>query len=312
MYIKKITLFIIMVAGIICNNAYSILSTDLYKKKYSFSEPVLDEVKALNYIVGKGENPEVVFKLMWEEAIQKNENIQLKLLLLFSDARFYNKAKQRMPNLLNDNSEYSLNALIEMGVNQKKSWAFYEKAMIETNNKEKFILLNQANNYLLPQLSDSLLYKNIENEHKKLIENILTNVIRVEHTEKNKIKINRFINKIIEYKYSSFLFFIYSDLKNKKIKNPDYSFACLKAASELDYVKASVERGNIFHLQNNIEAAYECFLKAAKMGEIGSMYNVGVILAAKEAILDKQKGLKWLLKAADGGEIDAMYYAAIT
>jgi TPR repeat protein len=308
MYIKNIILFTFLTIGIFSSNSYSVLSEILFVKKYSFSDSSLDETKALNYIIGNGENSEEVFQFMWEEAIKGNEKVQLKLLLLFTTNAFYNKATQRIPSLLNTH-EYSLNSLINMGIEQEKSWAFYEKAKTETDHKEKFILLNKANNFLPPQLASKSLRDNIDEKRKPLVDEILPTIESIKDTEKNKVRINRFINDIAEYKYGSFLFFIYTRLKTK---NPDYANTCLKAASELGYITASIELGYNYNLQKNNDAAYECFLKAALKNDIGSMYNAGVKLINKESILHHQEGLKWLLKAADNDDIDAMYHAAIT
>ena len=99
-------IFIIIITVIIWNSAYFVLSPELYKKKYSFLEPVLDETKAVNYIIGRGENPEEIYNVMQQEAFQGNEKVQLKLSLLFTADAFFNKEKQRMPDLLNQNREY--------------------------------------------------------------------------------------------------------------------------------------------------------------------------------------------------------------
>ena len=55
------------------------LREDLSVRKYSFSEPILDEKECLKRVITNPNEAENVFKLMWEDALNGNEKIQQKL-----------------------------------------------------------------------------------------------------------------------------------------------------------------------------------------------------------------------------------------
>lgn len=317
MCIKKILFFIFCINVIAINSSMAVLSDGFFRKKYKFSESSLDETKALNYIICRGENPQEMFEYMWREATLGNEKVQLKLLLLFSNESFYKKAKTRLSDLLESDTAYSLNALIEIGITQKKPWAFYEKAKIENNPKEKFILLNEALNFIMLWEETQELYVKIQEERNKFSYVIVQECrfLQPEFSEKDNKKIDRFVKDCTDLKNGGFLFFLYQQLKEMDKKNSYYAQACLKAACALNNISACTERGDIYYLNGQNQEAVEYYRKAAEYGYISAMLNLGAIILEEEFKLASfdvniSEGFKWILKAAEGGEIPAMYCAA--
>lgn len=302
MFIKKLSFYLCVVSFFSINPVDAGLREELSKKKYDFSDLVLDEVQAFNEVVIKGDHPEEVFKLMWEDVENGNEKVQEKLFLLFSRSGFYERAKTRV-SLLNNTLIYTLDNLIKIAIKQKKTWAFYEKALAENDPQKKFSLLNQAVNNIVT--SNEKLESSIYKERDKIkIDSFSVPIPNFKHNTKKNKEIEKFISCCKKNKNGGLLYYLYEDYKKS---NEYFSCACLKAACDLGHVGALINWGNNCHTKNDIKEAYYWYLRAAKKGNVNAMFNVGVILKKT----DKQEGLKWLLKAAEGGEFDAMYQAGL-
>ncbi|MDP3532670.1 MAG: hypothetical protein Q8S31_05210, partial [Alphaproteobacteria bacterium] len=284
------------------NQAEAVLGEKYFKqKKYAFSEPVLDETKAFFAIAMKAvsitdDEAEEVFLHMWEEALQGNEKVQKKLFCLFTNATFYETAKNRV-SLLAYTTRYSLEILIEMGIVQEKSWAFYQKALAEKKRGKKFTLLNQAMNN--PNIEEGLLEK-IAAERNSLIREFGIPI----PSGKNKNEIKKFIEHYKNYKNAGLLYEVY---KNNKQSNKVFAEECFKAACELGWFLACIDQANEFFSKGDLENVYKWSLKPAKIGDPMSMYNVGVCLVTNGQV---EEGLKWFLKASEAGLPNAMYAAA--
>ncbi|MDP1723213.1 MAG: hypothetical protein Q8L85_00735 [Alphaproteobacteria bacterium] len=296
MSIKNVSFYFCVVCCLIFTHVDAVLHESFFKKKYQFSDPVLNEEKViLELITNQHENAQEVFLLMWEEAHKGNEKIQEKLLYLFSNEKCYERSKNSVP-LLEDINKYSIDVLIQIGTEQEKPWTFYQMALHENNLKEKYILLNQALNFGCELISEKL-EKDIEEERNNIDINKFFNPIN----KKTNIKqIEIIVAHCKKYKNGRLLFGFY-----KKFN----SFKYLKAASEIGNISAYLKLGNSCVLDNDSKGAYNWFLKAAKRGHITSMYNVGCILMNDNLI---EEGIHWLLKAAEGGDVDAMYLAGYT
>ncbi|MDP1723217.1 MAG: tetratricopeptide repeat protein [Alphaproteobacteria bacterium] len=273
-----------------------------YEKKYAFSEPVLDEVKAFFAIAMKSvsitnDEAEEVFLCMWEEAFQGNEKVQERLFCLFSRSTFLETAKKRVL-LLADETKYSLEVLMEMAITQEKSWAFYQKALMETDLGEKYTLLNQAMNN--PNMEEALLIKIAA------ARNSLTRELGIQiPVGTNKNEIRNFITHYKKYKNGALLYDLY---QMRKDSNKFFANECFKAASELGYHSACVDQENQCVSNGDLENAYKWSLKTVKTGNHFSMYNVGVYLTNNGQV---KEGLKLLFKASELGFVEAMYAAGL-
>lgn len=309
MFVKNLSLCLCIINFFIFDQADGGLREDLSKKKYEFSEPVLDEQAAFLQILGKAQTNEIAakaFLLMWADAEQGNEKVQEKLLTLFSTVPLYNNVKTRLP-LLNDISKYSLEALIDIGIKQEKAWAFYEKALKESDSNEKFILLNQALNNIDKQTNKQR-YQIYYKERQKLINSKKIKTSKFNPKEKNKKNIKDYVNGIKLFQNGEDLFNVKyeSDCNNNLLLNE-----CLDASCDLGHMLAYVGRGNEYYAKNDLKGAFKWYLKAAEKGHVVSMFNVGNILINESRYLNKLEGLNWLLKAAEEGDIDAMHLAGV-
>lgn len=295
MFVKKLSLCFCIVSLFAFNQVDADLREDLSKRgRHVFSALVFDEMKALIHVVNKGDQAENAFLLMWEEAKNGNEKVQEKLLLLFSNNNYYEKAKNRVP-ALNDNVKYSLNSLIEMGIRQEKPWAFYQKAMMEEDEGVKYTLLNQAINNSF--LSDEQFLIKVLDEREILSRRFLTERIPAHcKNEKNimhKDAVEKFINHFKKYKNGTLLFDVYTNTK----KNKYLADECLKAAADIGSMQAAEELAKFFLAKADIDNGYKWNLVLAKKDNIVAMNNhVRMLLNYK----NYKDALPWLLKIIEG------------
>jgi uncharacterized protein len=319
MFIKKLLLCLCVVSVFLFNQADAGLREDLSKKKYDFSEPVLDEIEAFKVMIAELDKADEVFTLIWEDVCQGNEKIQLKLFQWFSNPNMYKAIQNKVPLLSANSKLYSLDNLIKIAIKQEKSWAFYQKALKENNAQKKFSLLNQAINNIVS--TNNKLIASIYSERDTIkidsfsvpIPTVSDSVAKNKKDELNlsnykKNEIEKFISCCKKNKNGGLLIFLYEDYKDQ---NEYFSSECLKAACELNHVGAILNCGNNCHAKNDVDGAYCWFLKAAEKGNVTSMFNVGMILKNKQTKMNKLEALKWFLRAAEEGEVDAMYEAGI-
>ncbi|MDP1723216.1 MAG: hypothetical protein Q8L85_00750 [Alphaproteobacteria bacterium] len=308
MFINKLLLCLCLITFFSFNQADAGLREDLSKKKYDFSEPILDEIRAFKEMLAQPDKSDEIFTLIWEDVCRGNEKIQLKLLQWFSNPNMYKAIQNKVP-LLRASDVYSLDSLIQTGISQKKPWAFYEKALRENNPQKKFSLLNQSVNNIVSTNGkfEASIFK--ERDEIKIdsfsvpIPTFNNNVVK---NKKNEIE--KFISCCKKNKNGGLLNYLYEYYKKS---NEYFAFECLKAACDLGHVGAIISYGNNCHANNDVDGACHWFLKAAEKGNVTAMFNVGTILTNKLKKIDKLEGLKWLLKAAEEGEIDAMYNAGV-
>ncbi|MDP3533339.1 MAG: tetratricopeptide repeat protein, partial [Alphaproteobacteria bacterium] len=303
MFVKRLSLFLCVLSFFSFNQSEAVLDEKYFKqKKYAFSEPVLDEKKAFSAIAMKGvsitnDEAQEVFLAMWEEALEGNEKVQEILFCLFSRSVFFDVAKDRVRLLAADKTKYSLDILIDIGVAQEKSWAFYQKALTEKNKEKKFTLLNQAMNN--PNMESDLL-KKINQERDSLISEFVLPI----PNGKNKYEIIKFVTHYKKYKDMVSLYHFY---ENNKKSNKILAEECFKAANELGCFSACIDQSNQSFFKNEFENMYKWSLKPAKLGDPHSMHNVGCFLASNNQV---EEGLMWFLKASEAGFVNSMYLAA--
>lgn len=302
MFVKNLSLCLCVLSFFALDQVEAALGENYFKqKKYDFSEPVLDETKAFFAIAMKAvsvahDEAEEVFLRMWEEALQGNEKIQQKLFCLFTNPNFYAVAKNRV-SLLEDDTKYSLKILMDIALEQEKSWAFYQKALIEKNRGKKFTLLNQAMNN--PNVEEAL-FEKIKQERNSLIKEFGLPI----PNGKNKNEIKKFVTHYKNYKNGGFLYIVY---ENCKKSDKILAEECFKAATELGYCLSCIDLSNQSFLKGDRENNYKWSLKPAKLGDPMSMHNVGSYLANNGQV---EEGVKWLLQASEAGVVEAMYSAA--
>jgi TPR repeat protein len=302
MFVKRLSLYLCVISFFSLNQVEAVLGEEYFKqKKYAFSEPILNEIKAFSAIAMKGvsitnDEAEEVFLRMWEEALEGNEKVQEKLFCLFSRSVFLEIAKNRVP-LLADETKYSLKILMDMAIEQGKSWAFYQKALTENKRGKKFTLLNQAMNN--PYIEETLLEK-IAAERNTLIRECGLPI----PSAQNKNEIKKFIEHYKNYKNGGLLYDVYQRYKDS---SKFFSNECFKAASELGYFFACIDQANEFFSKGDFENNYKWSLKPAKMNDPTSMHNVGYFLVNNGQV---EEGLKWFLKASEAGFVESMYSAA--
>ncbi|MDP1723215.1 MAG: tetratricopeptide repeat protein [Alphaproteobacteria bacterium] len=290
MFVKKLLLSVCVLSFFSFNQTDAGLREDLSKKKYSFSEPVLNEVECLNRIVMRGDNPEEVFQLMWEDVLNGNEKVQKQLKKIFSNPLIYQKAKDRVP-LLNDIQAYSLDILIDIGVDQQKSWAFYEKAMKENDPKQRYIFSNEAFNHV--DLA----------EDPKIVESYGNSIDKNEHpicTSINYEGIKCFIEKCKNLKSGNYLYENYNYYKDstKKIQK-DFSFKCLIASADIGFPPACHDLVKIYENQKDYIKKKKYLLKLIENGHEHSMCCLAETLMQSASISDKKEAVSLLLRAAE-------------
>lgn len=79
------------------------------------------------------------------------------------------------------------------------------------------------------------------------------------------------------------------------------------AIEENDQVKQLYNLGHEYRKQKNFEKAFDCFLKAAKLNDQKSMYNVALCYQHGLGVAkpEQEKAIKWFVKAALLGNEDA-------
>lgn len=277
------------------------LREDLSKKKYSFSVPVLDEVECLNRVVLRGEDAEDIFKLMWEDALNGNEKIQKKLITLFKAPAFYEKAKARVP-LLQNVLTYSLENLIDIGISQKKSWAFYEKALMEEDQDHKRKFLYKAFNNL--NFEDKIDVNKCNLEFNKLIHGSIS-------LDVNKKKsIDLFIKNCFDNENSIDLFSLYNEKKDKNFKNKNVKSSLLKSlkkSAELGYIPAYKALLDIFADENKNNFFNKSTLDEIEFysrivldhGGFDAANILGMVLCQSNSKKKKREGAAFTLRAAE-------------
>jgi uncharacterized protein len=296
---KQMLFFIVVLCFFSFLEAKAGLRDDLSKQKYSFSVPVLDETECMKRVIMNGDEPEDVFKLMWEDAFNGNEKIQKKLLIIFQFP-LYEKAKERVP-LLQDISTYSLEKLVDIGISQKKSWAFYEKALNEEDLGKKEKLLYKAFN--------TLNFYEYKIEFKKYNQEIhkIKNSKTPLNLNNKKLR-NEIFQNCLEDENAIDLFYFYNNninIKNESIKS--FLLKCLGKSAELGFLPAYQELLKVFSGENNNFdkkdlKGLEFYSRIALVrADPHAMANLARYLCKSNSEEEKREGAELMLKA---GEID--------
>ena len=284
------------------------LREDLSRKKYTFSEVTFDEHAAFLHVLGKAATNKVAeeaFFLMWEEAKLGNEKVQKKLFTLFSTPAFYGKAKTRV-SCLNNTDTYSLDRLIEAGISQEKTWAFYQKAVRENDKKKRFILFNQYINYIYADGNkNNPEFIHARDEHNKIVmsKSVGDFSLNIAKGKKGKKNEKDFIDTNISLKNASTLIASYDHF----VDNPSkFSLKCLEEAAKLGSVSAHTRLSERYKSLGKMDLYFYHLRKAAEKGDPSVMGCLAYQLDNSQSMSDKEEVLSLYLKLAEEGDFNIM------
>ncbi len=81
------------------------------------------------------------------------------------------------------------------------------------------------------------------------------------------------------------------------------TYRSLLRAKQTRHSKAAFKRGNRHLVAKEATKAISCYQRAANAGHAGAQYNLGLMYLKGEGVpRDALNGLRWLAKAADGGD----------